>query len=92
MKRNYEKFTASVMTGVMLIASGSFGLNAAPTAGMTSYTSNIVTSTTLPTAGASLALAESMLRQTEEKTEVVENDTPTVKADNSDLAVAKVND
>ena len=92
MKRNYEKFTASVMTGVMLIASGSFGLNAAPTAGMTSYTSNIVTSTTLPTAGASLALAESMLRQTEEKTEVVENDTPTVKSDNSDLAVAKVND
>lgn len=92
MKRNYEKFTACVMAGVVFISSGSFGLNAAPTAGITSYTSNIVTSTTLPTAGASLALAESMLNQTEAKTEVVENDAPTVKSEYADLAVAKVND
>lgn len=92
MKRNYVKFTACVMAGVFFITSSSFGLTAAPTAGMTSYTSNIVTSTTLPTAGASLALAECMLNQTEAKTEVVENDAPTVKSEYADLAVAKVND
>ena len=77
MKRNCLKFTAYMVAGTIFLASGSMGLDAAPTAGMTSYTSNIVTSTTLPTAGASLAVTESILNQTEEKTEVVENDTPT---------------
>lgn len=92
MKRNCLKFTAYMVAGTIFLASGSMGLDAAPTAGMTSYTSNIVTSTTLPTAGASLAVTESILNQTEEKTEVVENDTPTVKSEYADLAVAKVND
>ena len=67
MKRNCLKFTAYMVAGTIFLASGSMGLDAAPTAGMTSYTSNIVTSTTLPTAGASLAVTESILNQTEDQ-------------------------
>lgn len=94
MKRNYVKFTA--LMGAMVISSASLALDAAPTAGITSYTSNIVTSASLPSAGMSLALAECMVNPsentTEEKAEVVKNDAPTVKSEYEDLAVAKVND
>lgn len=92
MRKNYKKFTALVLAGVLAISSGSYGFIAAPTAGMTSYTSNIVTSSTLPTAGVSLALAESVLKGNDVIAAVEENDTPTVTAEAEKLAVAKVND
>lgn len=89
MKRNCVKLTATM--SALMILSTIASVDAAPTAGITSYTSNIVTSTSLPTAGMSLALAECMTSQ-EIGTEVAKNDAPTVKAEYENLGVAKVND
>ena len=58
MRRNYVRLTAGMLTGVLLV--GTVVTEASTTAGVSNYTSNIVVSTTMPTAGASQLLIEAM--------------------------------
>ena len=73
-------------------------VDATPTAGLSTYTSNIVTSSIIPTAGFSLAMSQCVAAVEDEATvasaqpEVTENDTPVVASEYADLAVATVDD
>ena len=91
MRRNYVRLTAGMLTGVLLV--GTVVTEASTTAGVSNYTSNIVVSTTMPTAGASQLLIEAMNSDAPvEETAVEENEAPKVKSEYADMAVAKVND
>ncbi|MCI7108488.1 MAG: NlpC/P60 family protein [Agathobacter sp.] len=82
----------------MTVGSFTVGVEAAPTAGITSYTSNIATSSAAPTAGISLAMSQCAALVEDEATvasaqpKVTENETPVVKSEYEDIAVATVND
>ena len=87
MRKNVTRVTAYVLTGMITIGTGTMAVQAAPTAGVTSYTSNIMTSSALPTAGVSLALSQCM-KQSEESAvlaaaqpAVEENQAPVVASD-----------
>lgn len=92
------KLTACGLVGALTVGNLSVGVNAAPTAGITSYTSNIVTSSAAPTAGVSLAMSECAASVEDEavvasaQPEVKENDSPVVQDSYEDLAVATVDD
>ena len=96
MRKNVTRVTAYVLTGMITIGTGTMAVQAAPTAGVTSYTSNIMTSSALPTAGVSLALSQCM-KQSEESAvlaaaqpAVEENQAPVVASEYADIAVAQV--
>ena len=60
MRRNYVRLVTGLLTGAITV--GSFTVTATattPGAGVTGYTANIITSSTLPTAGVSSALSDS---------------------------------
>ena len=96
MKANYVKLTAGVLTGLMALTSLPFGVQAAgPTAGVASYTSDIVGSSSALTAGVTSVLTDVMLKgdeTSESDTDVTTNDAETVKSAYADTAVAQVND
>ena len=60
MKRNvFIKMTACGLAATLTVGGVSvMGVNASPTAGLSTYTSNVVTSSILPTAGLSLAMTQ----------------------------------
>lgn len=99
MKKKAVKLTACVLTGALSIGIAPYSTSAAPTAGVTSYTTNIMTSSSLPTAGVSLAFTECMvnsegnavMESAQPEAEVTENETPVVKSEYADIAVAQVN-
>lgn len=92
------RLIACGLVGVMTVGSFTVGGEAAPTAGITSYTSNIATSSAAPTAGISLAMSQCAALVEDEATvasaqpKVTENETPVVKSEYEDIAVATVND
>lgn len=95
MKRKAVQLSACVLTGVLSLGAIPCGATAAPTAGVTSYTSNIMTSSSLPTSGVSLAFTQCML-DTENEAVMANaqsgaNDTPVVTSEYADIAVAQVN-
>ena len=96
MKVNYVKLTAGVLTGFMALSSVPYGVQAAgPTAGVASYTSDIVGSSNTLTAGVTSKLTDVMLKgdeTSETETDVAENDAETVKSAYADTAVAQVSD
>lgn len=100
MKRNvFIKMTACGLAATLTVGGVSvMGVNASPTAGLSTYTSNVVTSSILPTAGLSLAMTQCVAAVEDEATvakaqpEVKENDTPVVASEYADLAVATVDD
>ena len=100
MKRNvFFKMTACGLAATLTVGGVSvMGVNASPTAGLSTYTSNVVTSSILPTAGLSLAMTQCVAAVEDEATvakaqpEVKENDTPVVASEYADLAVATVDD
>lgn len=100
MKRNvFIKMTACGLAATLTVGGVSvMGVNASPTAGLSTYTSNVVTSSILPTAGLSLAMTQCVAAVEDEATvakaqpEVKENDTPVVASKYADLAVATVDD
>ena len=57
-RKTLTKLTACGLVGALTVGNFTVGVDAAPTAGITSYTTNIVTSSVLPTAGISLAMSE----------------------------------
>ncbi len=92
------KVTACGLAGVLTLGAFSFEAIATPSAGISSYTSNIVTSSAIPTAGFSLALSECVADFEEEavlasaQPKVEENDTPVVASEYADMLVAAVDD
>ena len=96
MRKNITRVTACVLTGMITLGTGSLAVQAAPTAGVSSYTSNIMTASALPTAGISLALSQCM-KQSEDNAvlqaaqpAVEENEAPVVASEYADIAVAQV--
>ena len=96
MKVNYVKLTAGVVTGFMALSSVPYAVYAAgPTAGVASYTSDIVGSSNTLTAGVTSMLTDIMLKgdQTSETaTDVAATEAEPVKSAYADTAVAQVND
>lgn len=92
------KLTACGLVGVLVVGNLTVVVNAAPTAGITSYTSSVMTTAAAPTAGVSLAMSECAASVEDEtvlagaQPKVQENETPVVKSEYEDLAVATVKD
>lgn len=96
--KDYIRLTACGLVGALTIGSFTVGAYAAPTAGITSYTANIATSSAAPTAGFSLALSQCAAAVEDEavvagaQPEVKKVETPVVKSEYEDKAVAVVDD
>ena len=91
------QMTASIMAAAIVIGASSNGVNAAPTAGVSSYTSNILSATITPTAGVSDIFA-TMLSQDNENDMLVQarvliqqNEAAMVASEYTDIAIAQVN-
>ncbi len=91
------QMTASIMAAAIVIGASSNGVSAAPTAGVSSYTSNILSATITPTAGVSDIFA-TMLSQDKENDMLVQarvliqqNETAMVASEYTDIAIAQVN-
>ena len=74
------KATACLLAGVVTLGTVSYGALANPTAGVSSYASNIMTVSAMPTAGVSLAFTNTMMAIAENVVlaSVQENETPEV--------------
>ena len=59
------KATACLLAGVVTLGTVSYGALANPTAGVSSYASNIMTVSAMPTAGVSLAFTNTMMASAE---------------------------
>lgn len=91
------QMTASIMAAAIVIGASSNGVSAAPTAGVSSYTSNILSATITPTAGVSDIFA-TMLSQDKENDMLVQarvliqqNEAAMVASEYTDIAIAQVN-
>lgn len=96
MKVKYVKITAGMLTGLAVASTAPYGVQAASlTAGVASYTNNVVASASAPTAGVTSAVADVMLKgdeTTTTDTDVASNEAETVKSAYADVAIAKVQD
>ncbi len=98
MGKRVTRVTACLLTGILTVSAVPYAASAAPTAGVSSYTSNIMTSSALPSAGVSLALTQCMIDSGESKVlataqpVVEENAAPVVASEYADIAVAQVDD
>ena len=96
MKVKYVKITAGMLTGLAVASTAPYGVPAAGlTAGVASYTNNVVASASAPTAGVTSAVADVMLKgdeTTTTDTDVASNEAETVKSAYADVAIAKVQD
>lgn len=96
MKVKYVKITAGMLTGLAVASTAPYGVQAAGlTAGVASYTNNVVASASAPTAGVTSAVADVMLKGDEittTDTDVASNEAETVKSAYADVAIAKVQD
>lgn len=91
MRNRFVKYTVGVLAGVVIVSSSQMGVLASPGAGLTDYTDTITTASTVPTAGVSLAFAESIISKGQSTT-VASNGAPILKADYAEYAVAQVKD
>ena len=98
MKKRLVRATACVLTAVLAAGSASIGVEASSTAGLSSYTANILSATITPTAGVAATLS-SILADNEEdemlaraQAEILANETPVVASEYADVAIAQVND
>ena len=85
-----------MLTGLAVASTAPYGVQAAGlTAGVASYTNNVVASASAPTAGVTSAVADVMLKgdeTTTTDTDVASNEAETVKSAYADVAIAKVQD
>lgn len=97
-QKSLVKLTACGLAGVMAVGSFAPNVQAAPTAGVSSYTADIAVASILPTAGFSLTLSQCVATVNDEaavasaQPQVSENETPVVKSEYDDVAVATVTD
>ncbi|MCC8167941.1 MAG: SH3 domain-containing protein, partial [Clostridiales bacterium] len=100
MAKLLKKITTMILTGTTVCTMLSGGclmqVQAAPNAGVAGYTSNALTSASIPTAGVAAAFISCMSSEENDavlasaQPEVSENDTPTVASEFADIAVATV--
>ena len=99
MNRNRIRTAACCLTATVVLSSSSFAVNAAPAAGAGNLVSTALASETSSdstsasaNAGISQALAQSLTQKTTVDTaiQVVQNETPVVKSEYDDIAVAQV--
>lgn len=88
MRNGFVKFTAGLMASVILVGNISTEVMASPSAGLTKYASDVVSTQNKPTAGVSLSFAESMILKGESTT-IANNNVPIMKADYGSYAVAQ---
>ena len=90
------KYVKIMLTGLAVASTAPYGVQAAGlTAGVASYTNNVVASASAPTAGVTSAVADVMLKgdeTTTTDTDVASNEAETVKSAYADVAIAKVQD
>lgn len=97
-QKSLVKLTACGLAGVMTVGGFTIDVKAAPTAGVSSYTADIVAASVLPTAGFSLTLSQCAVSVDDAATvagaqpEVSDNEAPVVKSEYADIAVATVTD
>ena len=94
-QKSLVKLTACGLAGVMAATSFVPNVAAAPVAGVSGYTADIAAASAFPTAGFSLTLSQCAAAVEEAsgaQPEVAENDTPIVKSEYEDIAVATVSD
>lgn len=92
MRKHVLRLTACAMIGAMTIESASFAVEASVNAGVAEYTSNILASSSMPTAGVSLAFSQCMANTEQTvllasaQPDIAENDTPVVASEYCDIA------
>jgi cell wall-associated NlpC family hydrolase len=90
MKTSIVKLAACVVVGSMVLESVSVPVEASVIAGVAAYTSNILVSTSMPTAGVSLAFSQCMADAEEAaiiasaQPEIISNDAPVVASEYSE--------
>lgn len=96
MKRKIAKVTVFALSAMLFTGAPTEGTAAAPTAGVSNYTSNLMTASSMPTAGVSLAFSECMLDSSEEvimaavQPDILEQNAPVVASEYADIAIAQV--
>lgn len=96
MKRKIAKVTVFALSAMLFTGVPTEGTEAAPTAGVSNYTSNLMTASSMPTAGVSLAFSECMLDSSEEaimaavQPDILEQNAPVVASEYADIAIAQV--
>lgn len=96
MKRKIAKVTVFALSAMLCTGAPTEGAAAAPTAGVSNYTSNLMTASSMPTAGVSLAFSECMLDSSEEaimaavQPDILEQNAPVVASEYADIAIAQV--
>ena len=96
MERKIAKAAVFALSATLFTGVPAEGAAAAPTAGVSNYTSNLMTASSMPTAGVSLAFSECMLDSSEEaimasaQPDILEQDAPVVTSEYADIAIAQV--
>ncbi len=96
MKRKIAKVTAFALSATLFTGTAAECAAAAPTAGVSNYTSDLMKASSMPTAGVSLAFSECMLESSEEalmataQPDILEQDAPVVASEYADIAIAQV--
>lgn len=96
MNKRVIRLTACAMAGALMLGNASVSAEASVNAGVADYTSNILISSSLPTAGVALAFSQCIASAEEAailasaQPEIIENDTPVVASEYAGLAVAQV--
>lgn len=97
MKKRLLRAAACLGSAVLAAGSFSVGAEASSTAGISSYTGNILSETISPTAGVSETISSILSDDEEDKilaeaqAEILANETPVVTSEYADVAIAQVN-
>lgn len=97
MKKRLLRAAACLISATLAAGSFSVGVKASSTAGISSYTANILSETISPTAGVSETISSILSDDTEDKiladaqAEILANETPVVTSEYADIAIAQVN-
>lgn len=91
MNRNRMRIKTCALAAAVVLTSSSFAVNAAPSAGMSSELSNSISGKTAEStvAGGSLGLAKALVASQQISVKQ-ENETPVVKSEYADIAIAQV--
>lgn len=91
------QMTACMMAAAFALGATSNGISAAPTAGISTYTSNILSATVTPTAGVSGIFASILSKDEEDdmlvqaRVQIQQNEAAMVASEYTDIAIAQVN-
>lgn len=96
MKKYTGRIAACLLTGILAVSAVPGGVSAAPSAGVSDYTSTLLSSASTPSAGVAQAFSKCLLNGQENailqsaKAQISDNDVPMVASEYADIAVAQV--